>query len=106
MSGRSAKAARREPENRWPNSPRPKTCAYLASIGIDPERVLADDVTVEGYLEVTVDRSGKRVHEKDQNGDLVLATVPRKWPSPEAGARVLELIAEDRLEYGNRLARS
>jgi hypothetical protein len=53
----------------------PKTCLYLAAIGIDPMQVSVNGFSLDGYEEIQLDETGKRILDGDR-----LATKTRTWP--------------------------
>lgn len=74
----------------------PRTCQYIASIGIDPTMICVDGVTLGGYFEYATDDDGKRI----RDGDTLVRWVCF-WPTPIVGGIVLWLMRQDR--KGKRL---
>lgn len=77
------------PETKPDDRPFEALREYVKSQGLDPSRILLNNVSIKTYQAIRTDPDGKRIV---INGSLV--TDERAWPTPEVGKRVMELIAE------------
>lgn len=76
----------------YPGTPYPRTCAFLESVGIDPNNVSIYGFGLLGYYTYDLDKNGHRIPEWDNS----MRRTWHAWPSTEVAAEAVDAFWADR----------
>lgn len=80
----------RSERKRFEGSPYPRTCEFLADLGIDPIQVAVDGITIHGYDTFDLNAEGQRIYRDNE-----LVRTRMEWPNPIVGMAVVALKMRD-----------